>query len=288
MLRGGWFAIGNTATISVIFEHGRFFPNCAEACMASANSGHVALVTGSGRRRVGSFVAEALAARGYSLAIHYNHSAVEAEAAVEAFCSPRAGSHRLPSRFGGRTGAVARLVEQVVRPLWQARRPGQLRADLGAEEARGSERKPTSGGTLKSTPWRRFYAANRPVWRWCGSRREAAIVTFGDWAEARPYLNYAAYFASKGAVVGITRSLAVELAARNPSVRVNCILPGPVLLPADLPEAERRRAIWGTLLKREGRPENIVQAVLHFIDNDFVTGACLPVDGGRTLFSEDE
>jgi NAD(P)-dependent dehydrogenase (short-subunit alcohol dehydrogenase family) len=38
-------------------------------------------------------------------------------------------------------------------------------------------------------------------------------------------------------------------------------------------------------LKREGRPENVVQAVLHFIDNDFITGACLPVDGGRTVYA---
>ena len=40
-----------------------------------------------------------------------------------------------------------------------------------------------------------------------------AIVNIGDWAEARPYLNYAAYFPSKGAVTAITRSMAVELAA---------------------------------------------------------------------------
>jgi pteridine reductase len=112
-----------------------------------------------------------------------------------------------------------------------------------------------------------------------------AIVNLGDWAEARPYLDYAAYFPSKGAVSTLTRSLAVELAARNPRVRVNCVLPGPVMLPADLPEDERRQAINATLVKREGRPENIAQAVLFFLDNDFVTGVCLPVDGGRTIYS---
>ena len=37
----------------------------------------------------------------------------------------------------------------------------------------------------------------------------------------------------------------------------------------------------------EGRPENIAQAVLFFIDNDFVTGVTLPVDGGRTVFAPD-
>ena len=111
-----------------------------------------------------------------------------------------------------------------------------------------------------------------------------SIITFGDWAIERPYLNYAAYFPSKGAIPALTRCLAVELGTRNPKVRVNCILPGPVMLPPDLPAAERDQAINATLVKREGRPENIVQAVLHFIDNDFVTGACFGwMAGGRYM-----
>jgi pteridine reductase len=114
-----------------------------------------------------------------------------------------------------------------------------------------------------------------------------SIITFGDWATARPYVNYAAYFPSKGAIPTLTRTLAVELGTRNPHVRVNCILPGPVLLPPDLPAAEREQAINATLVKREGRPENIALAVLHFIENDFLTGVCLPVDGGRSIYAID-
>src|SRR5262249_24509267 len=111
------------------------------------------------------------------------------------------------------------------------------------------------------------------------------IVPLGDWAIERPYLNHTAYFISKGAIPTMTRVLAVELASRNPRVRVNCIMPGPVFLPPDMPEAERRQAIHATLVKREGSPANIAQAVLFFIDNDFVTGVCLPVDGGRTVYA---
>src|SRR5262249_2815989 len=113
------------------------------------------------------------------------------------------------------------------------------------------------------------------------------IVNLGDWAIVRPYVNHAAYFPSKGAIPTLTRCLAVELGSRNPAVRVNAILPGPVLLPPDLPEAERRQAIDATPAKREGKPQNIAQAVLFFLDNDFVTGTSLPVDGGRTIFSEE-
>jgi pteridine reductase len=114
-----------------------------------------------------------------------------------------------------------------------------------------------------------------------------SIVNLGDWAVVRPYPNYAAYFPSKGAIPTLTRTMAVELGSRNPNTRVNAILPGPVMLPPDLPEAERQQAINATLVKREGKPENIVQAALFLVDNDFVTGVCLPVDGGRTIFASD-
>ena len=107
-----------------------------------------------------------------------------------------------------------------------------------------------------------------------------AIVNIGDWAVERPYRDYSAYFVSKGAIPTLTRMFAVELA---PKVRVNAVLPGPVLLPESVSEADRRRAIAGTLLARPGRPENVAHAVAALLQNDFITGVCLPVDGGRTL-----
>jgi pteridine reductase len=114
-------------------------------------------------------------------------------------------------------------------------------------------------------------------------REGGVIITIGDWAIERPYLNYAAYFISKGCIPTLTRTLAVELAHRNPAIRVNCILPGPVMMPENLAEHERIEALKSTLLKREGRPENVAAAVLFLIDNDYVTGISLPVEGGRLL-----
>jgi pteridine reductase len=54
-----------------------------------------------------------------------------------------------------------------------------------------------------------------------------------------------------------------------------------------MPQDEREEAIQSTLVRREGQPENVAAAVLFFVENDFVTGACLPVDGGRTIFAGD-
>jgi pteridine reductase len=116
-----------------------------------------------------------------------------------------------------------------------------------------------------------------------GQPEGGAIVTIGDWATARPYLDYAAYFPSKGAIPAMTRMFAVELARRNPAIRVNCILPGPVLFLPEVPITERKAAIADTLVRRPGRPEHIGHAVLFLVENDFVTGVSLPVDGGRTI-----
>ncbi|HEX3998065.1 MAG TPA: SDR family oxidoreductase [Pirellulales bacterium] len=254
--------------------------------MEKSDEKRVAIVTGGGRKRLGSFVVDALAERGYSLTVHYLSAATETEAAVAAMNASGKTAIAVRADLSDEQ-AVAGLVEQTLDRFG--------RVDALVNCAAIWERKPLEQTTAADV--RRHFEINALGTFLCCQHvglamvrqdEGGSIVTFGDWAEARPYRNYSAYFASKGAIVGITRSLAVELASRNPRVRVNCILPGPVLLPADLPEADRRRAIYGTLVKREGRPANIVQAVLHFIDNDFVTGACLPVDGGRTLFSDDE
>jgi len=243
----------------------------------------VALVTGSGKRRVGWHVADALAERGYSLAIHYRTSAQQAEETVAHLKNKGVAAVALQADLTDEQ-AVRRLVLGALEKfgkldvlvncaaVWKAKRLEEVTA--------ADVRLHLETNTLST-----FLCTQQAGLAMVKQSEGGCIITFGDWAEARPYLNYAAYFPSKGAIPTLTRSLAVELGTRNPRVRVNCILPGPVMLPPDLPEPERRHAIDGTLVKREGRPENIAQAVLLFIDNDFVTGACLPVDGGRSIYA---
>ncbi len=245
----------------------------------------VALVTGSGKRRIGYFVAEALAARGYSLVVHYRTSAAEALETVAAFHSRGVEALGVQADLTDER-SVQNLIEQTLTHFG--------RIDVLVNCAAAWHSKKLEDVTAADV---RFYFDTNTLGTFLCSQQAGlamarqkeggCIVTLGDWAIARPYLDYAAYFPSKGAMPTLTRCLAVELGSRNPNVRVNCVLPGPVLLPPDLPEAERQQAIDGTLVKREGRPENVVQAVLFLIDNDFVTGVCLPVDGGRTVFAAD-
>lgn len=132
-----------------------------------------------------------------------------------------------------------------------------------------------------------FIAAKAAGLQMVAQPRGGAIVNIGDWAIARPYLDHAAYFPSKGAIEAMTRSLAVELAERNRAVRVNCIHPGPVLLAEDLPVETVAAVAESTLLKRIGTPEHVAHAVQFLIENDFVTGIAVPVDGGKTIYAND-
>lgn len=95
----------------------------------------------------------------------------------------------------------------------------------------------------------------------------------------------AAYAASKGAIVNLTRQMALEWA---PDVRVNCVCPGVIETPMTAPL--REDPTWaGQILKRYpmgrfGKPEEVAAAILFLASDEaaYVTGAALPVDGGYT------
>lgn len=245
----------------------------------------VALITGSGKRRVGWHIADALGRLGYKLAIHYRSSAAEANESVAEFqrrdieaatfgadLTDEAAVRRLVEQVLARFGRIDALVNCAA--AWRSKRL----EDITAADVRGYFETNTLGT---------FLCCQQVGLAMTRQAEGGSIVTFGDWATTRPYVNYSAYFPSKGAIPTLTRCLAVELGTRNPRVRVNCIMPGPVFLPPDLPQAERDQAIQATLVKREGNPHNVAQAVLHFLENEFVTGVCLPVDGGRTVYAID-
>lgn len=107
------------------------------------------------------------------------------------------------------------------------------------------------------------------------------IITISDWSVLRsPYKDYLVYNTAKSAVIGLTLSLAKELA---PAITVNNIAPGPIIKPPDLTDQENEEVMKNTPLKRWGGGEEIAKAVLYFLDADFVTGVILPVDGGRFI-----
>src|SRR5215472_12713993 len=224
----------------------------------------VALVTGAGKRRVGWHVADALARRGYALAIHYRSSAAEAAETVAYLQGQGVQAVCFQADLTDEQ-AVRSLIRQTLA------RFGRLDVLVNCAAAwRSKELEQVTAADVRfyfeTNTLSTFLCTQQAGLAMVRQPEGGCIITLGDWAIERPYLNYAAYFPSKGAIPALTRCLAVELATRNPRVRVNCIMPGPVMFPADLPPAEKEEAIRATLLKREGKPENIAQAVLAMLD----------------------
>jgi pteridine reductase len=246
----------------------------------------VALVTGVGNHRVGWFVADALAARGFALVLPYRRAGSPAATAADEF---RTRGHPAMSLQADLT-SDADVRQLVSDTLAQFGRLDVLVTCAGAWEA-GRLEDLTAADVVRhfeANVLSTFLIAQHAGLAMTRQPAGGCIVTIGDWAIARPYPNHAAYFATKGAIPTLTRCLAVELGTRNPAVRVNCVEPGPILPPSDRPPGEwEQAAARGTLVGRPGRPENIAAAVLFFMDNDFVTGTYLPVDGGRTVFAPD-
>jgi NAD(P)-dependent dehydrogenase (short-subunit alcohol dehydrogenase family) len=102
----------------------------------------------------------------------------------------------------------------------------------------------------------------------------------------------AAYSASKGAVVSLTRSLALDYARSN--IRVNCLCPGTIgdtgmveqkIAAAANPRDEYEALVAKHPMGRLGRAEEVARAALFLAGDEasFITGAVLPVDGGRSI-----
>ena len=115
-------------------------------------------------------------------------------------------------------------------------------------------------------------------------RHEGAILLISSAAGARGCLGAVAYGVAKGSIPQLTRALARELADFN--IRVNCVSPGIVRTRFQdylAPEQVQNNIQNRIPLHREGRPEDVAQMLAALAENDFVTGAEVPVDGGMTM-----
>jgi len=121
------------------------------------------------------------------------------------------------------------------------------------------------------------------------AQTHGVIVNVGSSVAIKGVKDRASYSASKGAVVSLTRAMAMDHVEEG--VRVNCICPGTVDSPSlqqrldafDDPDAARAQFIARQPLKRFGTPEEIAEGILYLATAEFCTGTVLSVDGGMTM-----
>jgi NAD(P)-dependent dehydrogenase (short-subunit alcohol dehydrogenase family) len=106
------------------------------------------------------------------------------------------------------------------------------------------------------------------------------IINISDIAGINPWSGYSFYCASKAALISAGKSLAKELA---PSITVNTIAPGLIDIPEDYDQSEIERQLNFIPLKRKGERADITSTVHFLIENDYITGQVIHIDGGRTL-----
>ena len=106
------------------------------------------------------------------------------------------------------------------------------------------------------------------------------IVNIADIAGELNWANYSLYCASKAALISMTESLAKELA---PKVLVNAISPGIVDWPESFTQEDKLRQLKKIPLFRKAQYTEVTQALMFLLDNDYVTGQVLKIDGGRSL-----
>jgi pteridine reductase len=226
--------------------------------------GRVALVTGAGVR-VGNAIARALARDGWTVAAHYHaHRPRGFAAALPADLAAPDGPAALAAAFRARFSRLDLLVCSAA--AFEASPLAEIDAAAFDAQMALNARAPLLLAKALLVPLR---------------RAGGSIVNVADVGGGLvPWRGFTAYAASKAALVRLTECLALELA---PRVRVNAVAPGTVLWPDSYPAARRRALTARIPLRRAGTPEDVAGAVAFLASAPYVTGAVIPIDGGRHL-----
>jgi pteridine reductase len=233
-------------------------------------SGKVALITGSAKR-VGREIALELARRGAQIAVHYRSSSSEAKqvtsdtgAIFQAELTNQNDVKRMFAQLEQKFGRLDILVNSA-----------SVFSPATVDEATPEHWDEQMDTNAKAPFFLAQHAARL-------MRRNGAgkIINIADVAGEVIWPGYLPYSVSKAALIAINRGLAKAYA---PEIQVNAIAPGPVLFPDDYSDEQKRSAIERTLLKRAGSPRDIANAVVFLVENDYITGEVIHVDGGRHI-----
>jgi NAD(P)-dependent dehydrogenase (short-subunit alcohol dehydrogenase family) len=232
--------------------------------------GKVALITGSAKR-VGKEIALELARCGARIAVHYRSNEAEAKAVA----GSRGAIFQADLRDSAAVETMFHGIEGVFGGLDILINSASVFSPATADQSTPEDWDLQMDTNAKAA----FFVARRAA---ILMRRRGAgkIINIADVAGEVIWPSYLPYSISKAALIAVNRGLAKAYA---PDIQVNAIAPGPILFPEYYTEEQKRTAIERTLLKRAGSPKDIVNAVIFLIQNDYITGELIHVDGGRHI-----
>ncbi len=236
-------------------------------------SGRAALVTG-GARRIGQAIALSLAALGYDIALHYRNSREEAERTAEQVRALGVGCSLFRADLSRRADTRA-LIGSVCKAF-----PDLSVLVNNASIFRRGPIAETTETLLDEHLEVNFIAPFLLTRDFAANCNSGTVINLLDTRVAASGSIYAAYTLSKKALAELTRLAAVEFA---PALRVNAVAPGLILSPdGEGPEYMERLALK-VPLGCVGSLEAVTAAVTYILQNEYVTGQVLFVDGGESL-----
>lgn len=240
----------------------------------------VVLVTGAARR-LGRDIALELAAQGWHVAVHYRHSADDAQATVQQAHALGSAAQPFAADLADEAACGA-LVPAVLQHF------GRLDAVVNNASLFEYDQLADFGYASMERHWRSNVGAPLLLARAlhthldsCG--RQGCVVNLLDQKLWNPNPDYLSYTLSKAALEAATTLMAQSLA---PSVRVCGVAPGVTLPSGPMNEHDFAKAHRLTPLRRSSTGADIARAVRFLLESPAITGTTLLVDGGQHLAAQ--
>jgi pteridine reductase len=244
-------------------------------------SGQVALVTGSAHR-VGKAIALELARLGVHILVHYGGSASAATDTVREIKSLGADAFSVQADLRTKDG-----IEQ----MFAALREHFGRLHILVNSAANFQQRDLLEVSLED--WQETLSINLTAPFLCTQAAAAmmrqndppggAIVNILDLGAIHPWMKYPHHSVSKAGLWMLTQ---VSAASLGPDIRVNAVLPGPVMKPAGTNMTDAEWAAIGKRvpLGRTGSAEDVARAVAYLAREDYITGTVIHTNGGEHLW----
>ena len=232
-------------------------------------NGKKVLITG-GARRIGGKISRSLAAQGAILYIHCHKGLAEGEALLSQL--PGSG-HKLFAADLSLPGAAEKMMQAC----------GEV--DILVNNASIYARTPIA---LEESEARRYFEVN--FWSplalmraFVGTERKSpgVVINIVDQEILRPAAENGIYAISRKALADATVAFALEYAPGD--LRFNAIAPGPMIPPPGLENSTMSKVLKSVPAGKRIEPDDLVKTLSYIIDNDSLTGAVIPLDGGQHL-----